>query len=418
MKNILLILVILAAAGVGYYLHTNPEAKQSALGKVNELIDSGKEIVEGKRKPATAPAEAPPPTVNVITVQPREVSITEELNGRVVAYLIAEVRPQVEGIIQDRLFEEGSDVKKDDQLYQIAPATYEAQLARAEAGLARAYANADMADVKKNRYEQLVDANAVNRQEYDEVAAQAKEADAEVTIAETEVRIAKINVDYAKVLAPISGRIGKSNVTVGALVTTNQPSPLATVQQLDPIYVDVTQPIAWMLRQSDSMQAGILRNTGESYGAMSLVLDNGKTYEEKGKLLFADVTVDQTTGTINLRAEFPNPNQVLLPGMFVKAHLEVERHQDAITAPQRALMRKPDGSAYVLVVKKDDTVEQRPVTTVRTTGEDWLLSDGLSAGERVVVEGSQRIRVLPGAPAPKVNAVEAPAAEKQANGKQ
>ncbi len=414
MKNILLILVILAIAGAGYYLHTNPEAKQSALGKVNELIDSGKELVEGKGKQDAAPAaEAPPPTVTVLTIQPRDVSITEELNGRVVPYLIAEVRPQVQGIIQDRLFEEGADVEKDAQLYQIDPATYEAQLARAEAGLAKAYANADVADVKMARYEQLVEANAVNRQEYDEVKAQAKQADAEVTIAETEVRIAKINVDYAKVLAPISGRIGKSNVTVGALVTASQPSPLATVQQLDPIYVDVTQPISWMLNQADSLQAGILQNTGESYGSMTVDIDAGKPYPEKGKLLFADVTVDQTTGTINLRAEFPNPNHVLLPGMFVKAHLEVDRQENAVTVPQRALMRQHDGTPYVLVAKQDGTVEQRPVKTVRTTGDDWLISGGLTAGERVVIEGTQRIRFLPGAPAPKVNAVEAAAAKKQ-----
>ncbi len=407
MKNILLILVILAAAGAGYYLHTNPEAKQSALGTVNKLIDSGKEMVEGKKKEPAEPQEAPLPTVSVITIQPKSVTVTEELNGRVVPYLIAEVRPQVQGIIQQRLFDEGSDVEKDSQLYQIDPATYEAQLARAEAGLAKAYANADVAETKMVRYEQLVEANAVNRQEYDEVKAQAKQADAEVTIAETEVRIAKINVDYAKVLSPISGRIGKSNVTVGALVTASQSSPLATVQQLDPIYVDVTQPISWMLNQANNLQAGILQNTGESYGEMTVVLDNGKVYGEKGKLLFADVTVDQTTGTINLRAEFPNPDHVLLPGMFVKALLAVAHEEDAVTVPQRALSRNSEGSAYVLVVKPDGTAEQRHVTTVRTTGDDWLLSDGLAPGEKVVVEGSQRIRIIPGAPAPKVNAVEA-----------
>ena len=351
------------------------------------------------------PGEGPAPEVGVIAVQHEEVTITQELNGRVTPFLIAEVRPQVNGIILKRLFEEGSDVKDDQQLYQIDPAMYEAQLARAEAQLAKAHANVDLADAKLARYDRLLGANAVNKQEYDEVEAASKQAVAELGIAEAEVRLARINVDYAKVLSPISGRIGKSRVTQGALVNANQAEPLAVVQQLDPIYVDVAQPISSMLNFQDDMQAGILNNTGQSYAEMRLILDNGQEYNEVGRLLFADVTVDQTTGSISLRAEFPNPHHVLLPGMYVAARLDVAQKKDAITVPQRALMREMDGTAYVLLVKDGGEVEKRKVTTIRTVGSKWLLGGGLNGGDKVIVDGSQRVRFIPGAPAPRVTPV-------------
>ncbi|MCC8108025.1 MAG: efflux RND transporter periplasmic adaptor subunit [Planctomycetes bacterium] len=388
MKKVLVSLVILLAIGAAVVL--------TATDRV-EPQDPG------------AATLSPPPMVGVTTLVPEEVTITQELNGRVTPFLIAEVRPQVNGIILNRYFEEGSDVEEGMQLYQIDPAPYEAQQSRAEAALASAHANVKVAEAKLARYQRLIEANAVNRQEFDEVEATTLQAQAEVTIAEAEVRVAAINVEYAKVLSPISGRIGKSNVTQGALVTASQAEPLAIVQQLDPIYVDVSQPISWMLNLKDEMQAGILQNTGQSYAEMRVVLDNGQVYEHPGKLLFADVTVDQTTGSISLRAEFPNPNHVLLPGMFVRALLDVAQKDDAVTVPQLALMREIDGRAFVLVVNDDNSVEKRYVTTLRTIGNQWLIGEGLQGGERIVVDGTQRIRFVPGAPAPVVTPVDAAA---------
>lgn len=352
-----------------------------------------------------APAAAPLPVVGVRTVAPEPVTITQELNGRVTPHLIAEVRPQVNGIILQRLFEEGSDVTQDMPLYQIDPAIYEAQLASAEAQLAKAYANVDVTDSKLARYEQLVSARAVNEQEYDEVEAASKQAHAEVGIAEAEVRLARINVSYAKVLSPISGRIGKSNVTQGALVTASQSQALATVQKLDPIYVDVSQPVSSLQNDYHGSQYEFMRNTGESHAVMRLVLDSGKQFDQEGNVLFADVTVDQTTGSISLRAEFPNPDHTLLPGMYVKALLDISHIPDAITVPQLALFREATGEAYVMVVNSANEVEQRKVIAPRTTGGKWLITDGLSAGERIVVDGTQRIRFIPGQPAPKVNPI-------------
>ncbi len=353
----------------------------------------------------TGPVQPARPEVGVVTLQPEEVVITQELNGRVTPYLIAEVRPQVNGIILRRLFEEGSDVSKDQPLYQIDPAMYEAEYNRAVASLAKARANATLADAKFARYERLIDARAVNQQEYDEVAAASNQARADIGIAEAEVRLARINLDYAKVVSPIQGRIGKSNVTQGALVTASQSEPLAVVQQLDPIYVDVTQPVSWMLNLKEDMQAGFLENTGESHAEMRLLLDNGQIYEHRGKLLFADVTVDQTTGTISVRAEFPNPNHLLLPGMYVVALLDVAQKEGAIVVPQPALMREQDGSPYVYVVDENNTVEKRYVTIMRSVGNRWLISEGLNGSERLVVDGIQRIRFVPGAGAPQVTPV-------------
>lgn len=385
----LLALLVLVGVGAGAFM----------------LLDSPK----GESGDSAPAAEAPAPEVGVVRLQPGSVTITQDLNGRVTPYLIAEVRPQVNGIVMKRLFEEGSDVKQDMPLYQIDPAIYEADYNRAIATLNKAKANVAVAGAKLARYQRLIEARAVNQQEYDEVEAANKQAESEVGIAEAEVKLARINLDYATVKAPISGRIGKSAVTQGALVTASQANPLATVQQLDPIYVDVTQPISWLLTLKRGMDAGILENTGESHAEMRLMLDTGE-YEFPGKLLFADVTVDQTTGSISLRAEFPNPRHDLLPGMFVRAKLDVAEKHNAITVPIRALTRNQAGEAFVLVVNDDNTVERRRVTTIRTVGETWLIGDGLEGDERVVVDGSQRVRFIPNAPAPKVSPVEIDAA--------
>jgi len=395
MKKIFLPLAVIAVASAAFFLFSSPRVES--------------------QEPANVQAP-PPPEVGVVVVTPEEVTITQELNGRVTPFLIAEVRPQVNGIVLERMFDEGADVKKDMQLYQIDPAMYDADLNRAMAGLARVKANVQVAEAKLARYQRLIEAKAVNQQEYDEVEAATKQAQAEVGIAEAEVRIAKINVDYAKVLSPISGRIGKSTVTQGALVTASQPDPLAVVQQLDPIYVDVTQPISWVLNLEDDMRAGILENTGKSHAEIRLLLDNGKPYGETGKLLFADVTVDQTTGSISLRAEFPNPNHTLLPGMYVVALLDVAQKSDAITVPQRALMRDPDGTPFVLMVKDGGEVEKHYVTTIRTIDNKWLIGEGLEGGERIIVDGTQRVRFMLNAPAPKVTPVEVKLADASGNG--
>ena len=348
-----------------------------------------------------------PPRVGVETIKPETVELSQELNGRVAASLIAEVRPQVNGIILRRLFEEGSDVEQNMQLYQIDPALHEAQLNQAEAGLAKARANVSVAEAKLARYHRLIQAKAVNQQEYDEVEAASKQAAAEVGIAEASVRLARINVEYARVRSPIAGRIGKSSVTQGALVTASQSAPLAVVQRLDPIYVDVAQPVSWAMELRDSLGPGGLENSGKSHAEVELVLENGQSYPHRGRLLFADVTVDQSTGSISLRAEFPNPDRLLLPGMYVTAVLRAGRREGAVTIPQRSMFRDPEGRALVMLVAPDGTVSRRPVSPLRTLGDRWLIGSGLVAGDRVAVDGFHMIRFSPDGPAPRVDPAEA-----------
>ncbi len=350
---------------------------------------------------APAVADAIIPEVVVKTTKLEKVGITFQMSGRATAYLVAEVRPQVNGIIQKRLFEEGTDVKGGEPLYQIDPSMYSAQLDRARAILAKDDANAEVSKAKEARYAALVKEKAVSREDYDEVAAAAKQAAAEVNVGKADVTIAQINLDYTKVFAPISGRIGKSSVTVGALVTASQPDALATIQQLDPIYVDVTQSTAGVRALKRVLAEGRLERTGQSYGEVGLVLDDGEPYPAKGKLLFAESSVEQSTGTIGIRLEFPNPNHDLLPGMYVKARIGVTSKEAFISVPQQAVTRDASGEASVLVVAPDGTVSKRKVTTTQSVGDNYVLKDGLSEGEKVVVEGSQRIRFLPGSPPPR-----------------
>lgn len=346
-------------------------------------------------------AEASLPEVVGIVLKPETVRITTELNGRAAAYVVAEVRPQVDGIILKRLFEEGGTVKADMPLYQIDPAMYEAQLSSAQASLEKANANVDVTWAKERRYEELVKSGAVTKQDYDEVEAAWKEAKADVAVAEAQVKIAKINVDYTKVRSPITGIIGMSSVTQGALVTASQADPLATVQQLDPIYVNVAQSTAGLRTLKQALDSGLLQNTGESHAPIRLVLEDGTPYQHEGQVLFSDITVDETTGSVVLRAKFPNPEFDLLPGMYVKAVIEAAEKSNAITVPQQSLVRNADGTATVYVVGDDGAVERRPVTVLRALADRWLIADGLKGGERVVVEGIQRIRFAPGAPAPR-----------------
>ncbi|CDZ93900.1 RND family efflux transporter MFP subunit [Pseudomonas saudiphocaensis] len=323
--------------------------------------------------------EAPPvPEVGVYQIQAQPLTLTTDLPGRTRAYRVAEVRPQVSGILQQRLFTEGTEAKKGQQLYQIDPRTYEAVLARAEANLVTA-------ENLAKRYERLLKTNAVSRQQYDDALAAWKQAQAEV-------QVARIDVQYTKVLSPISGRIGRSAVTEGALVTNGQAQPLATVTQLDPIYVDVNQPITKLLSLRRALESGRLQNAGEDKAQVSLTLDDGSVYPLPGTLQFSEVSVDPTTGSVTLRAEFPNPDRKLLPGMFVHALLKEGTQENAILVPQQAVSRDARGVPSVWVVKPDDSVEQREVETLRTVGNAWLIGKGVSDGERVITEGTQRAR--------------------------
>lgn len=346
----------------------------------------------GKKQPAGGPAKAGPPEVSVIEIKPQRVALTTELPGRTSPYLIAEVRPQVSGIIQKRVFTEGSDVKAGQLLYQIDPSTYRAAYASAKAAQARAEANLIPARLKEERYKELVKIKAVSQQDYDDANAALKQAEADVASAKAAVETARINLAYTKVTAPISGRIGRSTVTNGALVTANQPAALATIQQLSSMYVDVTQSSSDMLKLKQSLASGLLKKDNAGQARVKLLLEDGAPYPLSGALKFSEVTVDQSTGSITLRAVFANPKQTLLPGMFVRAILEEGINEHAILAPQRGVTRNPKGEAMVMVVGAGEKVEPRVIKVARTVGENWLVSDGLKAGDRVILEGIQKAR--------------------------
>jgi membrane fusion protein (multidrug efflux system) len=338
--------------------------------------------------------KVPPPQVLVYTVKPEALPVTAELPGRTSAYQIAEVRPQVAGILQKRLFTEGADVKAGTQLYLIDPATYQAAYKSAQAALRRAEANLLTASPKVKRYKELVAMEGVSRQDYDDAVAAEAQARADVESARAALETASINVQYTKVDAPISGRISRSNVTPGALVTAGQAAPLTVVQQLDPIYVDVTQSGEELLRLRKAMENGGVKKSG---GKVTLKLADGSTYAQAGKLQFADASVDPGTGNVTLRALFPNPKNELLPGMFVRAVVENGIDEQAIAVPQQGVTRNQKGEATTLVLNRQGIVEQRVIKTDGTRGDKWLVSAGLAAGDRVIVEGLQKVK--PGAPA-------------------
>ena len=337
----------------------------------------------------------PPPEVGVVTVAPRAVEITDELPGRTTAFRIAEVRPQVTGIVKRRLFTEGAEVKAGQQLFQIDDDSYRAALASAEAALKRAEAQAVTARLLEERYAPLIAANAVSRQENDEAIAARARAEADVASARAAVEAARINVVYTQLLSPISGRIGRALVTEGALVTSGQPTALATVQQLDPIYVDIAQSSTDMLRLQRQLESGeLVADSGEG-ADVTLTLEDGTAYPEHGRLKVAEASVDPGTGSVTLRAVFPNPRRELLPGMFVRARLSQGKRTGAILVPQRGIQHTPEGGAKALLVGADGKVEERKVTAERAIGADWLVTEGLAAGDRVIVDGLQKAK--PGA---------------------
>lgn len=348
-----------------------------------------------------APASQPTP-VGVITLTNQPLMLTKELPGRVTASQVAQIRPQVNGIIKTRLFTEGTEVKKGQALYQIAPEVFEAQIATSEAAIAKAQASIANAKAKAERYADLLAIKAVSQQDFDEANANYKSAQADLLTAKAQLKTAQINLNYSKVVSPISGQIGKSSVTAGALVNANQATTLATVTQLDPIYIDLTQSSSELTRLKKAIANGELDKDLAIHSAVELTMEDGSAYPHKGTLQFSEVTVDPSTGSVTLRAEFPNPEKLLLPGMYVRAVIVEGVKSNAILVPQRGVSRNTKGEPTAMVVSKNNTVEARVLETDRTVGANWLVTSGLNDGDQVIVEGLQKI--APGAP---VNAVPA-----------
>ena len=355
------------------------------------LMFSGSLLLTGCNDGNEQKGQQSAPEVGVVTLKAEPLNITTELPGRTSAYRIAEVRPQVGGIILKRNFVEGSDIQAGSSLYQIDPATYQAAYDSARGDLAKAEAAANIARLTVNRYKTLVGTKYISQQEYDTAVADARQADAAVTAAKAAVETARINLAYTKVTSPINGRIGKSSVTEGALVTSNQANALATVQQLDPIYVDVTQSSNDFLRLKEELANGTLEQEGGK-AKVELILENGQKYPQVGALEFSDVTVDESTGSITIRAVFPNPKGDLLPGMFVRARLDEGIKNNALLVPQQGVTRNPRGEATVMVVGADNKVENRTVTAAQAIGDKWLVTAGLKSGDKVIVTGLQKIR--------------------------
>ncbi|HHW4286191.1 TPA: efflux RND transporter adaptor subunit AcrA [Yersinia enterocolitica] len=356
------------------------------------LVLSGSLVLIGCNDKDAAQAHAQPaPEVGIVTLKAAPLNITTELPGRTSAFRVAEVRPQVSGIILKRNYVEGSDVTAGTSLYQIDPATYQAAYDSAKGDLAKAQAAAEIARLTVNRYKPLLGTNYISKQEYDQAVSNSMQANAAVVAAKAAVESARINLAYTQVTSPISGRTGKSSVTEGALVTSGQATALTTVQQLDPMYVDVTQSSDEFLRLKKELADGTLKQENGK-AKVRLLLENGSEYAETGTLEFSGVTVDETTGSITIRAIFPNPNEALLPGMFVRARLDEGVRPDALLVPQQGVTRNPRGEATAMVVGADDKVELRTLVANQAIGNKWLVTEGLKAGDRLIVSGLQKIR--------------------------
>lgn len=345
--------------------------------------------VEVRAQQAAQP-KPPPPAVTVVTLKPETVTLTRELPGRTTPFLVAEVRPQVSGIVERLLFSEGKMVKAGQPLYQLDDATYRADLNSAKASLTRAQARIEAARLTAKRSAELVKINAVSRQEDEDATAALRQAEADVKVAQAAVDSAEVVFKRARITAPIQGRIGKSSVTQGALVTANQTAPLATIQQLDPIYVDLTQSSAEILQIRKEVAAGNLASTADVSAA--ILLEDGTEYPRRGRLAFSEVTVDPSTGSTAIRMIVPNPKDLLLPGMYVRAVVSTGQRHNALLAPQQGITRDPKGNASALVVNAEEKVEARKVKVSRAVGDKWLVEDGLAAGDRVIVEGVMKVK--------------------------
>lgn len=350
------------------------------------------------------PQMGPPPTpeVGVVTLKPQSVLMTTDLPGRTSAYRVADVRARVDGIVLKREFTEGGEVKAGQRLYKIDPAPYQAAYDSARATLAKAQANLKSTTLLADRYKNLVSIDAVSKQDYDNAVAAQQQAAAEVAAGKAAVEAARINLTYTDALSPISGRTGKSQVTEGAYVQAGQATLMTTVQQTDPIYVDLTQSSADVLHLRRELANGQLTAAGPNQAKVSLTLEDGSVYPLPGKLQFSDITVDQTTGSITVRAIFPNPKGELLPGMFVHARIEEGVNNGALLVPQQSVTRDQKGDAISMVVNQEGKVEPRHLTTSRAIGDKWLVTSGLKVGDKVIVEGLQKVR--PGASAKAVEA--------------
>ncbi|WP_124336780.1 efflux RND transporter periplasmic adaptor subunit [Pseudomonas chlororaphis] len=343
-------------------------------------------------KASTAEEQAPLAKVRIETIETRPLSISSELSGRIAAPRIAEVRARVAGVVLQRTFREGTDVKQGDVLFRIDPAPFRADLDSALASLRKAEANAFQARLQEQRYAQLIEDKAISAQEYDNARANARQTAAEVAANQAAVQRARLNLGYATVTAPISGRVGRALVTEGALVGQNETTPLALIQQLDPIHADLTQSTRELNDLRRAFRAGQLQQVGQDQAKATLIQDDGSLYPLPGKLLFADISVDPSTGQIILRSEFPNPDLDLLPGSFIRVRLEQAVNRQGISVPQRAIQRDSAGIAQVLLVDAEQRVVQRPVQLGAAQKDRWIVSDGLQAGDRIVVEGLQHAR--------------------------
>ncbi|ELY2785153.1 efflux RND transporter periplasmic adaptor subunit [Klebsiella pneumoniae] len=370
-----------------------------AIGVVIISISLSLWLLMVARKTSAIPPSAPPLRVGVVTLKSEPITLTSELPGRAAAWRNAEVRPQVAGIIQKRLFTEGDEVKAQQPLYQIDPALYQAELKRASAALARARAQLSSAALLVQRYRPLADSRAISRQAYDDALVAHQQAQADVQAAEAARETARINLEYTQVLSPIDGVIGRSAVTEGALVTSQQSAAVATIQQIDPIYIDVTQSSAQLLRLKSALASGALTAGDDRLlASVTLTLEDGSRYAHQGQLQFSEISVDRSTGSVVLRAMFPNPQRQLLPGMFVRARIvDGVAPSGGLLVPQRGVTHNPQGDATALVVDESGKVALRAIKTERAIGNQWLVSTGLSAGDKVIVEGIQQAR--PGAQA-------------------
>ncbi|WP_250450464.1 efflux RND transporter periplasmic adaptor subunit [Caballeronia sp. ATUFL_M2_KS44] len=365
------------------------------------------------------PMTPPTPEVGVVTLAPVAVPVTSELPGRTSAFVDAQVRARVDGIVQRREFTEGALVKAGQRLYKIDPAPYLAQLDSAKASLAKAQANLVSTSAQAERYKVLVAANAVSKQDYDNAVAAQGQAAAEVAAAKAALRTAQIDVGYTDVTSPVTGQIGISQVTPGAYVQASQATLMATVQQLDPMYVDLTQSSLDGLKLRRQMQEGRLASAGPNAAEVTLILEDGRVYPEKGKLQFSDVTVDRSTGSVTVRAVFPNRDRVLLPGMFVRARIAEGVNEHALLVPVAGVTHDQKGTAIAMIVDKDSKVAPRPLVTSGTAGQNWIVESGVQAGDRVIVEGTDKVRpgmVVKAAPAASASAASAAFAASAASG--
>ncbi|WLS05176.1 efflux RND transporter periplasmic adaptor subunit [Shinella oryzae] len=349
-------------------------------------------LVSCSKEESAPPSAASKPSVSVVVLQPQDVAITAELPGRTAASLEAEVRPQVGGIVRKRNFKEGSEVKEGDVLYELDPATYQANYDSAVASLQKAEGALPSAQAKVNRYGRLTSNNAVSEQDLEDAKSTLAQAKADVASAKASVETARINLEYTKIRAPISGRVDASTITVGALVTAEQTTALTTIRSLDPINVDVTQSSSNLLNLREAVDSGRLRFSGTNV-SVKLKLDNGKDYDRTGTVEFAEATVDQSAGTVKLRAQFPNPDRVVLPGMYVRAVIQEGIAPNSYLVPQRGVSRNTKGEPTARFVTKDNKVEERVLSVDRSIGNNWLVTAGVNEGDRIIVEGSQRTQI-------------------------